>query len=620
MTEAKHARARLRAWLGLSAMVATSAGAIPVLPAGEVSPVGTTVSARPELAGLVLADTIRPFDIAVPGGGRLRGHLQDGVLRSTDTGTLVFTQRLVIDEAPAPAASLSEWRRSGMTAVTTDVDVALDGLGSVGAGSVQRLPSGSELRFKLARPVAPGESSRFHLALTNATHFAEGGRTVLTGPGVPPVVLPSYRPAGTPQPYYTATPLGYVSTLHAYLNDHGQVSATVGERDGATKAVLWQPRQANDIEGSAHAVPKLPGFPFNEGMRINNRGWIAGTSYHRADRRGDGRSRAFLWRPTVDNGTDTLSLEDLGTFPGGTYSVAWAVNDAGQVTGGGDYPGAPAPGADGLPYATTLLWSGGGVHRITASAFGHGFAINNPGVVAAVGSGVRGTYQGLVWTPSAPHGSTGTVTPVHAVGGPDYEGPGVASDINDHDVAVGGALFHYPHAPESHGFVWEPGRLIDLGLLEGPHSINDAGVAVGSWSGGIARLYRHGVRTTLRHFVSPARHWQLSWASDVNAIEQITGLGWSPDTGHALLLMTPVRITEAAPSPRGRKDAYVMSIEGTGFLDGATVLFNGAPLATTRLHSKRLEATVPSSLLGAGGEIAVLVVNPDGTSSTVRSF
>jgi len=56
---------------------------------------------------------------------------------------------------------------------------------------------------------------------------------------------------------------------------------------------------------------------------MNNRGEVVGTS----DLTGDQVFHAFVWSPL------TRKMQDLGTLPADTYSVALGINDAGVVTG-----------------------------------------------------------------------------------------------------------------------------------------------------------------------------------------------------------------------------------------------------------------------------------------------
>jgi hypothetical protein len=262
------------------------------------------------------------------------------------------------------------------------------------------------------------------------------------------------------------------------------------------------------------------------------------------------------------------------------------------------------------------------VTQVAASpgGFGCAYALNAGGAIAGFGAFAAGTYEGFTWTPTVPGGNVGTTVTVDTVGGPAYQVPGVASDLNDTGVAIGSALLGWPDASQMHGYLWGPTGVTDLGIAELPESINNASVGVGSLGGGTARLYRNGIASTLRWFVSPAQGWQLSYAYDVSNVEQITGVGWAPVIGSSQLLLTPVRISSASPSPCGRPLPYVMNVRGTGFTASASALFNGMALATTRVDSTHLQVTFPASLTGMTCGGALFVANGDGTSSTVRTF
>ena len=287
----------------------------------------------------------------------------------------------------------------------------------------------------MPRLIAPGQSTRFHDILTNATGYAATGHTTLRGPGLTDTVLTTFQPAGKPQPYYTATPLGYASDFHVFLNDYGQVSTTVGVNGRISNRSYGSRLHVTGRRVAAYAIPQLPGFLYSEGLKINNRGQIVGNSDN-LPIVGGSTSRTIrgnVWTPTVPNGTSG-SIVSLGTYPGGTVSVAWDINSAGQITGAGDLPG-------GRPTATSLLWSGGSVHPVGLTGFGQGRAINRFGKIAGYGNFTAGTYQGMIWTPTVPNGTAGSVVSVNTVGGPNYEGSGVTTDINDAGVAIGTAQF-----------------------------------------------------------------------------------------------------------------------------------------------------------------------------------
>lgn len=56
--------------------------------------------------------------------------------------------------------------------------------------------------------------------------------------------------------------------------------------------------------------------------------------------------------------------------------------------------------------------------------------------------------------------------------------------------------------------------------------------------------------------------------------------------------------------------AISMTVNGSGFVGGSNVLFNGAVLATTFVSSTQLTAAVPAASLGAAGDFPVAVSNP----------
>ena len=79
-----------QAALVAAAAFAPAARAVSLPPGGFSLLSGTTAAARPELGGLVLEDTLRPFSIDLGGGFSVTGMLQDRVVRSATDGTLDF--------------------------------------------------------------------------------------------------------------------------------------------------------------------------------------------------------------------------------------------------------------------------------------------------------------------------------------------------------------------------------------------------------------------------------------------------------------------------------------------------------------------------------------------------
>jgi hypothetical protein len=71
----------------------------------------------------------------------------------------------------------------------------------------------------------------------------------------------------------------------------------------------------------------------------------------------------------------------------------------------------------------------------------------------------------------------------------------------------------------------------------------------------------------------------------------------------------------AAGSP-----AFELSVAGAGFMNGATVYWNGTPLATAFTDPQTLIAAVPASLVATPGAARIAVANPGGVVSSAREF
>lgn len=141
---------------------------------------GTTEAARPELAGVVLADTMQPFSFS---GLALSGTVQNRVVRETGTGTLDFYWRVLVDPA-STGGGISAFRLGNFGySYLTDADWRIDGLGTV-APHVGRLfnPSGrpdGAINFLFTDPQVGSSNfdtgvggSRFFFLHTNATDYA----------------------------------------------------------------------------------------------------------------------------------------------------------------------------------------------------------------------------------------------------------------------------------------------------------------------------------------------------------------------------------------------------------------------------------------------------------------
>jgi hypothetical protein len=160
----------------------------------------------PDLAGTVIADTLRPFTI-IAGGLTVSGTLQDRVVRVTSSGTLDFYYGISIDETSNGYVPFLV--RESFAGFSTDVDYRSDfGLGSVAPLSAFRLDDsgglydGSEIRFDFADgALGPGQSTWAFFVRTTATAFDESGLAFILGTagiGGTTTTLSTYQPVPLP--------------------------------------------------------------------------------------------------------------------------------------------------------------------------------------------------------------------------------------------------------------------------------------------------------------------------------------------------------------------------------------------------------------------------------------
>ena len=91
-------------------------------------------------------------------------------------------------------------------------------------------------------------------------------------------------------------------------------------------AFVWNPATPNGTTGTMYDLGTLGGSG-SQATGINTSGQVTGvSSVSPTDQHG------FLWTPATANGV-TGTMTDLGTLGGDQGSIAYAINDSGQVTG-----------------------------------------------------------------------------------------------------------------------------------------------------------------------------------------------------------------------------------------------------------------------------------------------
>ena len=65
---------------------------------------------------------------------------------------------------------------------------------------------------------------------------------------------------------------------------------------------------------------------------------------------------------------------------------------------------------------------------------------------------------------------------------------------------------------------------------------------------------------------------------------------------------------------------FTLTVNGSGFLSGATLQWNGSPHFANFISGSQLTVYVPASLIASQGSVSINVRNPDGTTSNTLSF
>jgi probable HAF family extracellular repeat protein len=183
-------------------------------------------------------------------------------------------------------------------------------------------------------------------------------------------------------------------------------------------------------------------------------------------------------------------LTDLGTLPGGSASFAYFVSDNGLITGGSEN-GALDPN-NGTPEFHAVLWNGSMIDLGTLGGSSSlGVGVNDAGQVTGfaqndisdpfslVGLGTQ--TRAFLW-------ETGKLYDLHTLGGPDafaqyvnnagqIAGVSYTSEVPDPNTGV----------PPLHPFLWQKGKMTDLGTLGGSngflgpflYGLNHSGEIVG---------------------------------------------------------------------------------------------------------------------------------------------
>lgn len=288
---------------------------------------------------------------------------------------------------------------------------------------------------------------------------------------------PAPAPAPPPAARYDVTDLGplphVADEVRLSLNDAGQVAGWEDVGGGTLHPLLWSGGRPRDM-----GLP--PDFLSGVARGLNGRGEAVGwasTGKNLGDSLATTRACLFAGGKAKELGTlggrdsqafgindagrivgvSQLSpqvrhaflyangkMTDLGTLPGGAFSLAYAINGAGDVAGIADVPA----------HAThAVLWHKGRIADLGALPGGRNslaYALNGWGEVAGAVEVGRDYHAFLL--------SGGKMADLGTLG----SDPAAVLGLNDRGQAVGASSLD---TITRHGFTWERGEMTDLNRL-----------------------------------------------------------------------------------------------------------------------------------------------------------
>jgi probable HAF family extracellular repeat protein len=301
--------------------------------------------------------------------------------------------------------------------------------------------------------------------------------------------------------------LGGKTSNAVAINGRGQVIGSSRTRSGADHAFLWESGKMRDL-GTL-------GGPDSEPTAINDKGQVIGSADTEVmgdeGNHPDYVPHAFIWR--------SGKMRDLGTLGGsGRSSVsgsgAWGVNERGEVVGW-------AETKSGDRHA--FMWQRGKMTDLgtLGGEESEATAINDRGQVAGVSDTKSGVEHAFLW-------GNGKMRDLGTVGGGL-----VVEGVNERGQVVGWSTSGYGRA-----FVWEKGRMRRLSASGHAFDISERGEVVGH-IGRTGRQHAFLWQDGKMHDLGTLPGGQWSDASAINERGLIVGAGLTK-TGavHAVLYET----------------------------------------------------------------------------------
>ena len=245
--------------------------------------------------------------------------------------------------------------------------------------------------------------------------------------------------------------------------------------------------------GPSSTVPGPNFGPSGSANSVNNRGMVVGTADTPSpDPDGFFTQDFFIAHAFARQKGVTTDLGALGPVPGINVSNANWIAETGLI-GGFSENGVIDPLIPGSPEIRAVLWKDSQIIDLGTLGGNESFAnaVNNRGqVVGWAQNTIPDSLQGLGTELRPFLWQDGVMHDLGDLGGPD----GVAIFVNERGQVAGSSLINSTPTPPVNGpcalggapsapFLWENGRMIDLGTLGGtcatPNALNNQGLVVG---------------------------------------------------------------------------------------------------------------------------------------------